>query len=493
MSGAIQRSHATETREVLRAYRVTLDPTPDQESMLAQHAGAARWAFNHALAAKVDAHERWKTAVAELVAAGVPEEAARKKIKVLVPGKQVIQKALNAVKGDDRKGIDGACPWWHTVSTYAFQSAFLDADMAWKAWLDSLTGRRKGRRVGYPRFKKKGRSRDSFRLHHDVKRPTIRPATTRRLLLPRIGEVRTHDSLKRLKAALGRRSGVIQSVTIARGGHRWYASVLVREQMLMPAPTRAQQAAGTVGVDLGVHSMAALSTGEIIPNPRVKARHAPALAKASRAYARTVKGSRRREQARRRLARLHHREATRRSTGLHHLTKRLATGWAVVAVEDLDVAGLIRSAKGTVDKPGRRVRQKSGLNRSILDVSPGEVRRQLDYKTGWYGSTIAILDRFYPSSKTCSGCGGRKPNLTLSERVFICTICGLSMDCDVNAAVNIARFAVASDRGETLNARGASVRPSHLQVGRPDALMREDPPEGGPPQHSDALASSTPT
>ncbi|WP_239404558.1 helix-turn-helix domain-containing protein, partial [Frankia sp. Cj3] len=134
--------------EIVRAYRVTLDPTSDQESMLTQHAGAARWAFNHALAAKVAAHEAWKKAVADLVATGTSMEVARRQIKVPVPTKPVVQKALNAVKGDDRHGVDGVCPWWHTVSTYAFQSAFLDADMAWKAWLDSLAGRRKGRRVG---------------------------------------------------------------------------------------------------------------------------------------------------------------------------------------------------------------------------------------------------------------------------------------------------------------------------------------------------------
>ncbi len=480
----------TEPVEILRAYRVTLDPNPTQELTLAQHAGAARWAFNHALAVKMAAREQWKGAVAALVAAGASEEDARRQVRVPTPTKPAIQKALNKIKGDDRQGVAGVCPWWHVVSTYAFQSAFLDADMAWKAWLDSLAGRRKGRRVGYPRFKKKGRSRDSFRLHHDVKRPTIRPVTTRRLLLPRIGEVRTHDSLKRLMRALDRRSGVIQSVTVSRGAHRWYASVLVREWIALPAPNRAQRTAGTVGIDLGARSPVTLSTGERFFTQRAKARHARALAKASRAVARTLKGSRRRGKAQRRLARLQHLEAARRSTDMHRLTKRLATGWAMVAVPDLQTAGMTHPARGTGSKAGAGRRPRRGLNRVLRDVSPSEVRRQLDYKTVWYGSRISIVDHGYPSNKTCSACGTAKTTLALSERVFHCTACGLSMDRDVNTARAIARFAVASDRGETENARGAPVRPIRpVRTVTRGTSMREGPPTGGSPQCSDAQAS----
>lgn len=117
--------------------------------------GAARWAFNHALAAKVAAHEQWRTEVATLVDQGVPEAEARQKVRVPTPTHPAIKKALNQAKGDSRKGVDGLCPWWHEVSTYCFQSAFDDADRAWKNWLDSLSGKRAGRRVGYPRFKRR--------------------------------------------------------------------------------------------------------------------------------------------------------------------------------------------------------------------------------------------------------------------------------------------------------------------------------------------------
>ncbi|MFV8142162.1 helix-turn-helix domain-containing protein [Mycolicibacterium senegalense] len=183
--------------EDLRAFRFALDLTAAQEALVRQHAGAARWAFNHALARKFEALDARRAAVAELVASGAdPRDAAR--VAPNVPTKPAIQKALNAAKGDDRVGADGDCPWWHTVSTYAFQSAFADADAAWNNWMSSLTGKRAGRRVGRPRFKKKTRSRDSFRIHHDVHKPTIRPDDTsyRRIIVPRLGSLRVHDSTK---------------------------------------------------------------------------------------------------------------------------------------------------------------------------------------------------------------------------------------------------------------------------------------------------------
>lgn len=287
------------------------------------------------------------------------------------------------------------------ASTYAFQSAVADADQAWKNWLDSITGHRSGRRVGRPRFKTKHRSRDSFRIHHDVKNPRIRPdAGYRRIIVPRIGSVRVHSSTKPLCRALTR-GAVIQSITISRGGHRWYASVLIKQPTVEVAPTRAQRHAGTVGVDLGVHSLAALSTGETIDNPRHLKAARTRLVKAQRALSRTKRGSHRRRRAARLLGRRHHEVSERRASALHAVTKKLATGWSAITIEDLNVAGMTSSARGTVEKPGRNVKAKAGLNRAILDTAPGEFRRQLAYKAGWYGSALVVIDRFYPSSQMC--------------------------------------------------------------------------------------------
>ncbi|WBP91970.1 IS607 family element RNA-guided endonuclease TnpB [Kitasatospora cathayae] len=498
-------------QEILRAFRFTLDPTERQLAELARYAGAARWAFNHALAAKVAAHQEWRAQVNALAASGVAVEGARKQVKVSLPNKASVQKAWNQAKGDSRTGADGICPWWHEVNTYCFQSAFMDADAAWKNWLDSLKGARAGRQVGYPRFKKKGRCRDSFRLHHHVSKPGIRLVGYRRLRLPKLGEVRLHDSGKRLSRLIDRGQAVVQSVTVSRGGHRWYASVLVKvQQDLSDKPTRRQAGRGTVGVDLGVKVLAALSQPldaadpgtALVPNPRHLRHAAKRLAKAQRALARTVKGSARRDKARRRVARLHHEVAVRRKSGIHELTKRLATGFAVVAVENLNVAGMTASARGTVERPGRNVRQKASLNRSILDAAPAEIRRQLTYKTGWYGSKLAVCDRWFPSSKTCSACGWQNPRLTLTDREYHCQQCGLCLDRDINAARNIAAHAgiappTAPGRGVASpveDARGAYVRPTILRDRGQNVMKREDSRSNSllPPQRSDPLALPPP-
>jgi putative transposase len=505
-------------QEVLRAFRFALDPTPVQLGAFARHAGAARWAFNYALGRKVAAHQQWRASVEALVGAGVPEEEARKRVKVPVPTKPAIQKHLNSIKGDSRTGglpagaygPERPCPWWHEVNTYAFQSAFLDADQAWKNWIESLRGLRAGRRVGYPRFKKKGRSRDSFRLHHDVKHPGIRLAGYRRLRLPKVGEVRLHESAKRLGRLIDRGQAVVQSVTVSRGGHRWYASVLCKVTQDIPdRPTRRQRERGRVGVDLGVKHLAVLSQpldpavpgSCFVANPRHVRQAEKRLVKAQRALSRTQKGSARRDKARRRVGRLHHELALRRDTALHTLTKQLTRRFATVAVEDLHVAGMTRSARGTLAAPGTRVRQKASLNRAILDTAPGELRRQLTYKSLWYGSALVVLDRWWPSSKTCSACGWQNPRLTLADRTFHCGACGLSVDRDLNAARNIEQHAgtgtapqVASGRGETLNARGVSVRPPGPRAGKHDTMKREDAQSHGqaPPRRANPPTSHPP-
>src|SRR5690606_18157611 len=143
----------------------------------------------------------------------------------------------------------GICPWWRGINRFAFSSGFRDADQAWSNWMSSLAGKRAGRRVGGPRFKRQGRTTPSFRLHADVKKPTIRTDGYRRLRMPNIGTVRLHDTAKRMVRALDR-GGRVQSVTCSRRGHRWYASVLVDEPDITPGretqvgPSHRQKAAG---------------------------------------------------------------------------------------------------------------------------------------------------------------------------------------------------------------------------------------------------------
>lgn len=134
--------------------------------------------------------------------------------------------------------------------------------------------------------------------------------------------------------------------------------------------------------------------------------------------------------------------ALRRETGLHQLTKNLTTRYALIGIEDLNVAGMTSSASGTIENPGKNVAQKAGLNRAVLDVSFGTFRTQLEYKAAWYGSVIQVIDRYYPSSQTCSNCGERPgAKLTLSDRVYKCGHCHTVIDRDLNAAINIRREA----------------------------------------------------
>ncbi|MFI6883774.1 RNA-guided endonuclease InsQ/TnpB family protein [Streptosporangium canum] len=485
--------------EVLKVFRFTLDPTLAQQATLRRYAGAARWAFNHALAVKVAAHEQWRTQVSALTKTGLPRDVARKQVEIAIPAKPAIQKAWVSNRGDSRTGQDGICPWSHEVNNYCFQSAFDDADTAWKNWLDSITGRRAGARAGHPRFKKKGRTRDSFRIAHDVKKPGIRLTTYRRLRIPKLGEVRLHDSAKRLARLIARDQALVQSVTVCRGGHRWYACVLCKVRVDLPdKPTRRQTAGGAIGVDWGVTHLIALSAPadlghgptRLLDNPRHLRAAARRLRRAQQALSRTRKGSTRRQKAKRRLTRLHGQVAARRATFLHTITKRLTTGFSIVAIEDLHVTGMTRSARGTLQAPGHNVRQKAGLNRSILDAAPAEIRRQLTYKASWYGATIAVINRWYPSSKTCSACGKQNPRLTRADRIFICPSCGLRMNRDVNAARNLAACAVASDRGETQNARRAPVSLPAYRGRQHRAVKREDakPSGNAPPRQRNLLA-----
>lgn len=332
--------------------------------------------------------------------------------------------------------------------------------------------------MGYPRFKRKGRSRDSFTLYHDVHKPTIRVVDARHLLLPRIGQVRLHSNLRRLMRLQGRDELQIRSVTVSRQGDHWYASILVAHPAPAVRPTRRQTAAGLVGVDLGVKTAATLSDGTVIPNPRWGTAAQARLTKAQRAYARTQRGSANRAKVARKVAKLHAGLAERRTSWIHQVTKQLATGWATIGIEDLNVAGMTSTARGTIENPGRRVRQKAGLNRSILDVGFAEFRRQLGYKTGWYGSDLVVVDRWLPSSKICSACGWHNSALTLNDRTYQCGRCGLSIDRDLNAAINIAAAAAqTTDPSREGRPTPAKAKPARTTRDRsePDTRDRRDP------------------
>ncbi|WP_167368117.1 RNA-guided endonuclease TnpB family protein [Streptomyces agglomeratus] len=418
---------------------------------------------------------------------------------------------------------EGGSPWWREVNVYCFTSGFDRAQVAWKYWQDSLAGRRAGQRHGYPRFKKKGHA-ESFALFHDVKRPIIRLEGYRRLVMPGLGSIRIHDSGKRLARLVERGQAVIQSVTVTRGGHRWYASVLAKVQQDAPVlwehvhddgirtpylsraqaekaaenggrveqigrPTARQRAGGLVGVDLGSRNLAALSSPldpadpadpALVQYPRLLADSLAKLSKAQRAMSRCQQGSGRWRKATARVSRVHQQITVRRASFLHGLSKKLATGFTHVAIEDLDLTALTTSAKGTRDKPGKNVKAKARLNRHLLDAGLGSLRKKLAYKTAWYGSQLVVLDQGEPVIATCAKCKERNPSSDPSCSQFHCPSCGAAVHRHENSAANIVDAArrqlktVASDRGETQNARRAPASPRVRKAPGQGALKRED-------------------
>jgi putative transposase len=312
--------------------------------------------------------------------------------------------------------------WLAQASSVALVQACNDARRAYRNWFDSLSGKRKGRRIGHPRFRsKRGRqsirlTRNGFSLHG------------RRLYVAKVGEIKVRWSRPLPSPP--------SSVTvICETDGRYYASFVVeREPAPLPRSDR------EVGVDVGLHRLAVTSGGEIIANPRFLRARQRRLAQAQRALSRKQKGSANRAKARHRVAVLHRKVRETRLDHAHKTALRLIRDNQAVYAEDLAVSGLART----------------WLAKSIHDAGWSQLLCLLAEKAQHYGRGFYQVGRFVPTSQTCSGCGvidGPKP---LIVRVWTCAACGAVHDRDINAARNI----LAAGRAERLNACGGDVRPS---------------------------------
>jgi len=422
-----------------RAYRFALDPTAAQRQSLASHCGAARRAFNWGL---------------EQVGASL----ALREFELCMFGEMrttPLGWSLYALRREWNQEKDKVAPWWRENSKEAYNSGLDALARALKNYSDSRQGKRTGPRVGFPRFRKKGRP-IGFRFTTGA----IRVDGARHVVLPRLGRIRACE----LTTALGERVSAgrprILSASISCEAGRWFVSFGCLVQRELPAGNGHQD---VVGVDLGVLHLATLSTGEVIEGPRALRAGLRKLRRLSRHCSRCRRGSRNQRKAAGRLARHHARIAHLRRDHLHKLTTTLAKNHGVVVIEDLNVRGMSRSARGSQAKPGRRVRAKSGLNRGVLDAGFAEFRRQMEYKCRWYGAELAVADRFFASSKTCSRCRTVNPTLRLGDRVFHCAWCERRIDRDLSAARNLEwwgeQHLVAGSAPETENACGGGVRP----------------------------------
>lgn len=386
---------------MLVRYRYRIDPTPGQRQMLARTFGCARVVYNDALRERERAHQ-----------AGEQLTDTQIQRRVITLAKQTPERA-----------------WLGEVASVALVQACQDARRAYRNWFDSLSGKRRGRRVGHPRFRAKhGRqsirlTRNGFALHGT------------RLYVAKVGDLKV-----RWSRAL---PSVPSSVTVIRDPDgRYYASFVVDR-----APTPLPPVGRVVGIDLGLVVFAAVATSdgttELVPNPRHLRAAERRLAKAQRVLSRKRKGSANRAKARRRVAVAHRKVRDRRADHHHKLARRLVRENQAVAVEDLAVAGLARTR----------------LAKSVYDAGWASFVRWLEAQAAQHGRQVVKVDRWASTSQTCSACGHRDGPKPLSIRTWACPACGAVHDRDVNAARNILKLLVAAGPAETQNACGAGVRP----------------------------------
>jgi putative transposase len=374
---------------MLTAHRIALDPNDVQATYFAKSCGTARFAYNWALAEWQKQYEEHK------------QDPSKPK-----PTEGALRRLLNSIKREK-------FPWMLEVTKNAPQMAIMQLGRAFKNF---FSGRAK-----HPQFRKKG-VHDRFTLTNDQFE-----VAGNQIRIPNLGWVRMRESL--------RYSGKILAAVISRIADRWFVSIAVETNISSKCIPVAQQL--PVGVDLGVSAMATLSTGEKIQGPKPHNKLLSRLRQLSKALSRKMKGSSNRAKAKNKLARLHARISNIRIDAIHKFTTKLVNRFNTICIEDLNVRGMVKNRR---------------LARCIADMGFREIRRQLEYKTERNGVQLITAERFFPSSKTCSNCGFIIDGLSLLMRMWSCPKCDKIHDRDVNAAINLAAYAVSF----TVNACGGS-------------------------------------
>lgn len=389
---------------MLYAIRVRLYPNAAQRDFFARTFGCCRWVYNEALAHCQALYET-----------GTPR-----------PSAYDLMNRLTTLKTEH--------PWLAEADSQALKQACTDLDRAYKNFFRRV---KNGETPGFPRFKSKHRGDATY---------TATAATSitlerRQIKLPKAGWVRCRGA----RAWEGRikRATVRQTPT-----GKYYATVLIDDGHDLPA--QPETGLTPLGIDVGcktegfTHQFATLSTGDIIHAPAEYKRQMKRLRRAQRKLSRKQKGSANRIKQKRRVAQLHERISAVRRDFLHKLTHRLTCENQALAVEDLNVKGIMAkpAPKPDPEKPGAYLPNgtsiKRGLSRSLASASLGEFLRQLEYKCAWRGVALLKVGRWEPSSKRCSSCGEVNTELTLADRRWQCQVCGAEHHRDINAAINIA-------------------------------------------------------
>lgn len=388
---------------VLRAFKTELDLTNRQKTACLRHAGAARYAYNWGLSQKLAARQAGQK----------------------VPTAIDLHRALNALKKTE-------LAWMHEVSKCAPQEALRDLDQAFAHFFRRVKAKNQGRKikVGFPRFKSKKQGSCSFRLTGAIH------VFEKAIQLPRLGHLRLKE-----RHYLPVNGAHILNATVSEKGGRWFVALQV--ELEIPEPKTLDRP--IVGLDLGISRMVQVSDGTCFENPRALKSALTKLKRLQRTVSRRQKGSANRKKAVGKLVRAHARVANIRKDTLHQATTLLTRTKSAIVMEDLHVSGMMKNHH---------------LAQAIADVGMYEFRRQLIYKGAWYGCQVWIADAFYPSTKRCSGCGQVKDRIGLEERVYHCETCGMLIDRDLNAAINLKQLinkTTASSAGS--HACGERVRP----------------------------------
>ena len=375
------------TKEVKRAFKFRFYPTPDQEHILLRTWGAVRLVYNKALEER---HRAWYERQENVSYADTSA-------------------MLSKWRNSEELGF------LSETSSVPQQQSLRHLQKAYSNFW--------AKRAGYPKFK--SRRKSNLSLEYSKSGFRFKDG---QLFLAKMSEP--------LDMVVSRPfpEDTASTVTISQNkAGQWFVSILCEDTV-----TELPKTGESVGVDLGVKDAVVLSTGEKINPPKRSVERAERkILRDQKRLSKKVRGSKNWEKARLKLARSHQELSDIKELWLHETTTDLVRRFDMIALEDLNVRGMTASAKGTKEKPGKNVRQKAGLNRGILSNNLGEFRRMVEYKSDWYGKDAVVIDRFYPSTKTCSVCSTINTRLTLRDRVWVCEQCGSEHDRDINAAKNI--------------------------------------------------------
>lgn len=355
------------------SYRFRLYPTARQKELMAKTFGCCRFVYNYYLSKRIDSYKN-------------------------------TGKGLSYVDcSKDMTMLKKSLPWISEVDATALQSSLKNLDAAYQNF---FRGIRNGQKVGFPQFKAKHFSEQSFKSKNNNGSIAV---AGNFIKLPKLGYVPCRVS-KKVR-------GIILSATVRKtSSGKYFVSICCKDVDIQHLPSTGAM----IGIDLGLKNLVITSDGETYDNPKTYCKNQKKLARLQRQLSRKTKGSANREKAKLKVARLHEKIANQRNDAIHKMTTQLVRGNDVICIEDLAVKDMVRNRH---------------LSKSIMDAAWGEIRRQLTYKCNWYGRKLVVIDRFYPSSQTCSHCGYQNSKTkNLGVRFWVCPNCGTEHDRDVNAA-----------------------------------------------------------